>query len=100
MRKIFAVICSLMLAVSLVLSGCGQKGGNAAAPAGSSVTAAGTASVPAYSAKHFIAINGNKPTFTWPTLTKKYFKNNHTMTRYTESGRLSRTVGRRQNTIL
>ena len=36
MRKIFAVICSLMLAVSLVLSGCGQKGSNAAAPAGSS----------------------------------------------------------------
>ena len=60
MRKIFAVICSLMLAVSLVLSGCGQKGSNAAAPAGSSVNAAGIASVPAYSGNrlHHIKMNG------------------------------------------
>lgn len=74
MRKIFAVICSLMLAVSLVLSGCGQKGSNAAAPAGSSVNAAGIASVPAYSGKPFIAINGNKPNFTEDDLTKKSFE--------------------------
>lgn len=74
MRKIFAVICSLMLAVSLVLSGCGQKGSNAAAPAGSSVNAAGIASVPAYSGKPFIAINGNKPNFTEADLTEKSFE--------------------------
>lgn len=74
MRKIFAVICSLMLAVSLVLSGCGQKGSNAAAPAGSSVNAAGIASVPAYSGKPFIAINGNKPNFTEGDLTEKSFE--------------------------
>ena len=74
MRKIFAVICSLMLAVSLVLSGCGQKGSNAAAPEGSSVNAAGIASVPAYSGKPFIAINGNKPNFTEADLTEKSFE--------------------------
>lgn len=74
MRKIFAVICSLMLAVSLVLSGCGQKGSNAAAPAGSSVNAAGIASVPAYSGKPFIAINGNKPNFIEADLTEKSFE--------------------------
>ncbi|HJA44766.1 MAG TPA: DNA/RNA non-specific endonuclease, partial [Candidatus Phascolarctobacterium stercoravium] len=77
MRKIFAVICSLMLAVSLVLSGCGQKGSNAAAPAGSSVNAAnatGIASVPAYSGKPFIAINGNKPNFNEADLTEKSFE--------------------------
>lgn len=74
MRKIFAVICSLMLAVSLVLSGCGQKGSNAAAPAGSSVNAAGISSVPAYSGKPFIAINGNKPNFTEADLTEKSFE--------------------------
>lgn len=74
MRKIFAVICSLMLAVSLVLSGCGQKGSNAAAPAGSSVNAAGIASVPAYNGKPFIAINGNKPNFTEADLTEKSFE--------------------------
>jgi len=77
MRKIFAVICSLMLAVSLVLSGCGQKGSNAAAPAGNSVNAAnaaGIVSVPAYSGKPFIAINGNKPNFTEADLTEKSFE--------------------------
>lgn len=77
MRKIFAVICSLMLAVSLVLSGCGQKGSNAAAPAGSSVNTAnadGIASVPAYNGKPFIAINGNKPNFTEADLTEKSFE--------------------------
>ena len=77
MRKIFAVICSLMLAVSLVLSGCGQKGSNAAAPAGSSINAAnatGIASVPAYSGKPFIAINDNKPNFTEADLTTKSFE--------------------------
>lgn len=77
MKKILAVICSLMLAVSLVLSGCGQKGSNAAAPAGSSVNAAnaaGIASVPAYSGKPFIAINGNKPNFTEADLTTKSFE--------------------------
>ncbi len=51
MRKIFAVICSLILAVSLFLSGCGQKGSNAAAQAGSSVNAAGIASVYQYPAR-------------------------------------------------
>ena len=77
MRKIFAVICSLMLAVSLVLSGCGQKGSNAAAPASSSVNTAnadGIASVPAYSGKPFIAINGNKPNFIEADLTEKSFE--------------------------
>lgn len=74
MRKIFAVICSLMLAVSLVLSGCGQKGSNAAAPAGNYVNAAGIASVPAYSGKPFISINGNKPNFTEADLTEKSFE--------------------------
>lgn len=77
MRKIFAVICSIMLAVSLVLSGCGQKGSNAAAPAESSANATnatGIASVPAYSGKPFIAINGNKPNFTEADLTEKSFE--------------------------
>lgn len=74
MRKIFAVICSLMLAVSLILSGCGQKGSNAAVPADTSVNMAGILSVPAYSGKPFIAINGNKPNFSEADLTTKSFE--------------------------
>lgn len=71
MKKILALICSLMLAVSFVLAGCGQKGSETV----SVVNAADSiASVPAYSGKAFVAVNGNKPDFTDADLTTKSFE--------------------------
>lgn len=75
MKKILALICSLMLAVSLVLSGCGPKSGDASAQAkGSADVAASITSVPEYSGKPFVAINGNKPDFTEADLSTKSFE--------------------------
>lgn len=75
MKKIFALICSLMLALSLVLAGCGQNSSDASAQANGAVTASvDINSIPEYSGKPFVAVNGNKPNFTEADLTTKPFE--------------------------
>lgn len=81
MKKIFSIICALLLCVS-VLTGCGAK--NKAEQSVPKASAAQTEtvknetaslqSVPAYSGKAYIAINNNKPGFKDSDLTKKSFE--------------------------
>ncbi len=79
MRKILALICSLLLAVSVVLGGCGQKNDAAAAdtkPAVSTnaASASDLGSIPAYSGTPYVEINGNVPGFSEKDLTTKSFE--------------------------
>lgn len=76
MKKILALICSLLLAVSVVLGGCGQKNDAAAnaKPAATTAAASDLSSIPAYSGKPYVAINGNVPNFSEEDLTTKSFE--------------------------
>lgn len=81
MKKIFAVICTLLLCVS-VLTGCGAK--NKAEQSAPKAPAAQTEpvrkeavslkSIPAYSGRAYIALNNNKPDFKDSDLTKESFE--------------------------
>ncbi len=78
MRKIFALICSLLLAVSVIISGCGQKNDAAAnakpAVSTNAVSANDLSSIPAYSGKPYVEINGNVPAFSEKDLTTESFE--------------------------
>lgn len=77
MKKILALICSLLLAASVVLGGCGQKSSTAQTAentAGKTVAAANLDTIPAYNGKAYIVINDNKPNFTEADLTTKSFE--------------------------
>lgn len=76
MKKILALICSLVLAVSLALSGCGSQNSNAGAQVKSAAAAPATdaIAIPEYNGKPFIAVNNNVPDFTEADLSEKSFE--------------------------
>lgn len=74
MKKILALICSLLLVAGMLISGCAQKSGNANTVSSASSAAVTLNTVPQYSNKPYVAVNNNQPGFTDADLTTESFE--------------------------
>lgn len=84
MRRIFALICSLLLIAGMFISGCGSSG--SATNTNSTAAAITLTSVPQYTNQPYVAVNNNVPGFTEEDLTTKSFEKYSELDKYGRCG--------------
>ena len=84
MRRIFALICSLLLIAGMFISGCGSSG--SATNTNSTAAAITLTSVPQFTNQPYVAVNNNVPGFTEEDLTTKSFEKYSELDKYGRCG--------------
>lgn len=74
MRRIFTLICSLLLIAGMFTGGCAQKSGNAYADSSAAAVAITLNSVPRYTNQPYVEVNNNQPGFRDTDLTTESFE--------------------------